>query len=40
MKHLHTTIRLEKQTRKKLAQVGQKGQTYDQIVNELLELKK
>ncbi len=33
----HTTIRLEKETRKKLASVGRKGQTYDQIVNRLLK---
>ena len=32
-----TTIRLNKTTVKKLKQVGRKGETYDQIINQLLD---
>ena len=32
-----TTIRLEKETVRKLKKLGNKGETYDQIVNRLIE---
>lgn len=32
-----TTITLEKKTKTKLESVGKKGQTFDDIVNDLLE---
>jgi hypothetical protein len=35
-----TTIVLDKETRDKLKALGQKGETYDAIVSELIELAK
>jgi len=32
-----TTIRLKKETVEKLKEIGKKGETYDQIVNRLIE---
>ena len=34
-----STILLEKETRQKLRKVGYKGQTYDEIIKELLQSK-
>jgi hypothetical protein len=34
-----TTIRVEYATRDRLKQIGNKGQTYDLIINELIESK-
>ena len=34
------TIFVEKQTRSKLRSIGNKNQTYDDIINELLEISK
>jgi hypothetical protein len=35
-----STILLEKETRQKLRKAGYKGQTYDEIIKELLQSKK
>jgi predicted CopG family antitoxin len=35
-----TTIVIENETRNRLKEVGKKQQTYDQLIRELLELKK
>lgn len=32
-----TTIAIKKQTHNKLMEIGSKGQTFDEIINELLE---
>ena len=32
-----TTIRIKRSTKQKLNEVGQKGMTYDDIINELLK---
>ncbi|HKG87268.1 MAG TPA: hypothetical protein VKA95_02990 [Nitrososphaeraceae archaeon] len=34
-----TTILVEDSTRQKLRQIGSKGQTYDQVINELIKVK-
>ena len=34
-----TTILVESQTRERLRQIGRKNQTYDQLINELIETK-
>jgi len=34
-----TTIILEKSTRENLLRIGRKNQTYDDLINELIELK-
>jgi hypothetical protein len=34
-----TTILVEDTTRQKLRQIGRKEQTYDQVINELIQLK-
>ena len=34
-----TTILVERKTRKSLKQIGIKGQTYDEIINKLIETK-
>ncbi|MCL4349966.1 MAG: hypothetical protein M1414_06795 [Candidatus Thermoplasmatota archaeon] len=33
-----TTIQISKETREKLKEVGHKGQTYDEIIENLLEI--
>ena len=35
-----TTIQISKETREKLKKVGRKGQTYDEIIENLLEISK
>ena len=35
-----TTIQISKETREKLKKVGRKGQTYDEIIEKLLEISK
>lgn len=35
-----TTIQVSRETREKLKRVGRKGQTYDDIIEELLEISK
>ena len=35
-----TTIQVSKETREKLKGIGKKGQTYDEIIENLLELSK
>ncbi len=35
-----TTIQISKETREKLKSVGRKGQTYDEIIENLLEISK
>ncbi len=35
-----TTVRINKETRDMLKEVGSKGQTYDEIIREMLELRK
>jgi predicted CopG family antitoxin len=35
-----TTIQISKETREKLRKVGRKGQTYDEIIENLLEISK
>ncbi|MCW6171187.1 MAG: hypothetical protein LVQ96_08490 [Thermoplasmatales archaeon] len=35
-----TTIQISKETREKLKKVGRKGQTYDEIIETLLEISK
>ncbi len=35
-----TTIQISKETREKLKEVGRKGQTYDEIIENLLEISK
>ena len=35
-----TTIQISKETREKLKKVGRKGQTYDEIIENLLEIRK
>lgn len=35
-----TTIQVSKETREKLKKVGRKGQTYDEIIENLLEISK
>lgn len=32
---LHTTILIKKETRQLLRELGKKGETYDQVINEL-----
>lgn len=34
-----TTILVEDTTRQKLRQIGRKNQTYDQLINELIQIK-
>ena len=34
-----TTILVEDSTRQKLRQIGRKEQTYDQVINELIQIK-
>jgi predicted CopG family antitoxin len=35
-----TTIQVSKETREKLADMGKKGETYDEIINKLIETAK
>lgn len=35
-----TTVRIDKETRDMLKEVGSKGQTYDEIIKETLELRR
>lgn len=35
-----TTIQISKETREKLKKVGRKGQTYDEIIENLLDISK
>jgi len=35
-----TTVRIDKETRDMLKEVGSKGQTYDEIIQEMLELRR
>ena len=35
-----TTIQISKETREKLKEVGRKGQTYDEIIENLLKISK
>ena len=35
-----TTIQISKETREKLKKVGRKGQTYDEIIEKLLDISK
>lgn len=35
-----TTVRIDKETRKRLKEAGSKGQTYDDIIKELLETRR
>lgn len=35
-----TTVRIDKETREMLKKVGSKGQTYNDIIREMLELRK
>ncbi len=35
-----TTVRIDKETRDMLKKVGSKGQTYDEIIREMLELRR
>ncbi len=35
-----TTVRIDKKTRDMLKEVGSKGQTYDEIIREMLELRR
>ena len=35
-----TTIQISKETREKLKRVGRKGQTYDEVIQNLLEIGK
>ncbi len=35
-----TTVRIDKETRDMLKEVGSKGQTYDEIIREMLELRR
>ena len=35
----HTTIQISKETREKLKKIGTKGQTYDEIIEGLLEIR-
>ena len=36
----HTTIQISKDTREKLKIIGRKGQTYDEIIENLIEIAK
>ncbi len=36
----HTTIQVSKETREKLKKLGRKGQTYDEVIENLLEISK
>jgi len=37
---VNTTIQIKVETKKKLEQLGKKGDTYDQIINRLIDKKK
>ena len=37
--YVKTTILVEGETRRRLKQIGKKSQTYDQLINELIESK-
>lgn len=38
IKMVQTTIQVSKETREKLKKIGSKGQTYDEIIEKLLEI--
>lgn len=37
---MSTTILLKRKTRNELRDIGSKGQTYDELINELIKLKR